>query len=258
MKSLMIFLILLFSSLITKAGIMDGGADSGGGSGYASEFMSLGRDVAVNLDKVPGFPVTSARFLQAIQNTKIEFTEERVGNDGISNQPKASLIRISRKLWKSEYSNDADKYTKRQMVIHQYLIILGIEDSELQWTRAALDGGKAIATYECSNGILGDTKISARAVDTLGDGKIHKFAGSITIKSMIFGSMTSSLITLMPTDQGLVMSWLSLGGGLSVLLPQEELHVPNSFKVKVNKVRSYSEDGTPNVKVTDSMTCKVK
>ncbi|MBO9668130.1 MAG: hypothetical protein J7501_15115 [Bdellovibrio sp.] len=243
---------LLFATLLcslSQARIIQGGMDSGGGSGYAAEFISIGRGLTSQLDTLKGFPMTSSQLLDIIQKTKVEFTNDDLGNEGA--KASSSLIRVSRKIW--EDANDDEKI---EIILHQYFLSAGLDDSDYIWTHFALDGGKTVRQFNCSNGLFGDMSISVRWIDRDGDGRGDIYANTVTTKSLFFGSNRHTCDTFL-TSQGLTFSWSLVSGGIYFLLPNEALAQETSFKVKISKIDSYDALGTPIMKATGILSCKV-
>jgi hypothetical protein len=251
MKNIYAFLLLLFVGSVSHAGIVHGGMDSGGGSGYAAEFISMGRNLAGKLEKLKGFPLTPSQYLDIVQKTKVEFTNDNLGKDAVKSSASSSLIRVSRKFWK-----DARDLAKYQVIFHGYLMISGLDDTNLLWTKYALDGGKTLHEFKCSNGFLGDLELSVRWIDIDNDGQGDHFANTLTNKSLIFGSYDNDADTF-ETSQGLAFTWALMNGGIYFLIPNDSLTQNKPFKVKINKIATYDEQGTPLAKVTDSLSCKL-
>ncbi|QDK46217.1 hypothetical protein DOM22_14115 [Bdellovibrio sp. ZAP7] len=255
MKNLVLILstVLLLAS-ISQARIIEGGWDSGGGSGYAAEFTSMGRDLAVKVETLKGFPVTGAQFLETVQKTKVEFTDSNLGKEGVKRFPDKQLLQISRKLWKS---TENTLVSKQLIVLHQYLSFMGLEDSNNSLSYFVLDGGAAVRTYDCSKRLIGGDTVSVRWVDVDNDGHGDKYAGTVTITTAFIWSSVA-LINTFPTEQGVAINWIELAGGAYVLLPAKDLAGHKSFKAKINKIDDYRDDGTPVMKLSGTLSCKPK
>ncbi|WP_413582110.1 hypothetical protein [Bdellovibrio sp. HCB288] len=115
---------------------------------YAEEFIEIGTKAAKRIEDIPDFPVSEAEFLQAVQTTKIEFTEDRlVSNEGIEvdalNFPAKKLIRVN---WDRWYSYSSLKENRIQLAVHEYLGILKANDTKYFWSMKLMNGFLASVT----------------------------------------------------------------------------------------------------------------
>jgi hypothetical protein len=256
MKHLYTLLIVLLTQS-ASAKIVEGGWDSGGGSGFAAEFISIARDLAPSMDSLVGFPVTKNQFLNAIQSSKVEFINGSLSNSGqdvdaISNRSQ-NLIQVTEKAWYSGWT--ADIIVKRRLVLHQYLLLMNIDDYDFMWTNFYLNGGKTIRSFTCSTGWFnsGD-RISLTLIDTDGDNQSDKaMAHGSFIRLAKRFDQTPEVVT---TEQGVVVSWAELTGTVAALFPHQDLQSGRSFKVKLSKITSYPDSGAPIVKNDGSLSCE--
>lgn len=251
MKNISLLFSLILLSSISEARITEGGWDSGGGSGFAAEFTSMGRDLGIKMESLKGFPATGAQFLDIVQKTKVEFTDVNLGKEGVKRFPEKRLLQISRKLWKGSENTLA---SKQLIVLHQYLLMMGLNDSDNYLSYFVLDGGAAVRTYACSSRLIGGDNVSIRWVDADNDGKGDHYAGTVTIKTAFIWSSVA-LINTFQTELGVAINWIEIGGGAYVLLPEKDLALQKSFKAKINTIDDYRDDGTPLVKATGTLSC---
>ncbi|WP_413575190.1 hypothetical protein ACLVWU_12935 [Bdellovibrio sp. HCB290] len=109
---------------------------------YTEEFIKIGKKAAARIKDVPDFPISEAEFLQAVQTTTIEFTEDRlVSNEGIEvdalNFPSRKLIRVN---WDRWYSYSSNQENRAQLAIHEYLGILKANDTKYFWSMKLMKG----------------------------------------------------------------------------------------------------------------------
>ncbi|UYL09578.1 hypothetical protein B9G69_003200 [Bdellovibrio sp. SKB1291214] len=252
MKTIYLLFSLILLSSISEGRITEGGWDSGGGSGFAAEFTSLGRDLAAKVESLKGFPATGTQFLDIVQKTKVEFTDTNLGKEGVKRFPEKQLLQISRKLWKG---SENTLVSKQLIVLHQYLLLLGLDDSDSYLSYFVLDGGAAVSTYECSTRLLGGDTVSIRWIDVDNDGKGDQYTGTVIIKTAFIWSNVA-LINTFQTELGVAINWIEIGGGAYVLLPTKDLASQKSFKAKINTIDDYRDDGTPLIKATGMLSCK--
>ncbi|WP_413575192.1 hypothetical protein ACLVWU_12940 [Bdellovibrio sp. HCB290] len=252
MNKLISILLCALFTLPAQARIDEGGWDSGGGgSGYAAEFTSMGRWLASNIDSVKGLPFTAGQFLQAVDQVKVEFVDERLGSERAQVLPEQRLIRVSRDVW--ETTTNRVQIHKPKFVLHLYLLIMGVDDYKHQWTQFVFDGGRSISAFECSSGFFSSETLNIRWVDVDGDGRGDKFSGTLFISSLLVSAEHELNIT--ETDQGVVFNWIQLTGGVYTLAPRNYLMNRLSFKAPISKIDSYTQDGIPIVKQSGTMSC---
>ncbi|WP_413582111.1 hypothetical protein [Bdellovibrio sp. HCB288] len=252
MQKLISILLCTFFTLTAQARIDEGGWDSGGGgSGYAAEFTSIGRWLAPNIDTVKGLPFSGAQFLQAVDQVKIEFVDERLGTDRSKVYPEQRLIRVSRDVWDTTINRT--QINKPKFVLHNYLLILGVDDYNYQWTQIVFDGGRTISAVECSTGFMSSETLNIRWIDVDGDGRGDKFTGTLFISSLLVSAEHPLNIT--ETEQGVVFNWIQLTGGVYTLAPKRSLMQGASFSAPISKIDSYTQDGIPIVKQSGTMSC---
>lgn len=130
-------LIVLMSFLASTAfaGIKDGG----GGSGVAAEFVELAHDLEKRLESksIPGVDVEA--FRKAVNETKV-ITKRNLKLRGATvdaiNYPGLKLIEVSVTRWNKLTKTP---WVKLQIVFHEYLGILQIDDSNYQISRQILN-----------------------------------------------------------------------------------------------------------------------
>ncbi len=128
MKIICFFILALFS-ISTFA---QGGGISGGGDSFAAEFVKIGYDISQMLEKDPIEEISANEFLTAVQTTQVNSAYTVVLNgeevDAI-NTPSLKHILINRRRWIDTVTD----YKKRfVLVAHEYLGILGVQDSKYQ------------------------------------------------------------------------------------------------------------------------------
>ncbi|WP_413557876.1 hypothetical protein [Bdellovibrio sp. HCB209] len=251
MRFAILFLIINLLSPISFAKISEGGWDSGGGSGFAAEFTSLGRDLAKHISGIPGLPFSESQFLDKVNRVAVEFTDEDL-HDSAQVYPQSNLIRVSRSAWKTN-TTQLELY-RAEFVLHLYIMAMGIDDSNYQWTQVILDGGQAIHSYECTFGFFSTETLSIRWVDLNNDGYGDKYVGTLFVSSIIAKSKTAINVT--EIEHGIVLNWIRLTGGVYVLLPKVSLNQLRPFKADISKIKSYTESGAPIIETDGTVTCR--
>jgi hypothetical protein len=111
------------------------GNESGGGDGYAAEFVLTAKtalELAKKLDPSDLLPVNIDTLTGAIANTSVHSEEKLVfeGNEvDAINYPDKKLIKISRVRW-TDLRTESQTFPRFYLVIHEYLGIMGIDDSQ--------------------------------------------------------------------------------------------------------------------------------
>ena len=117
---------LLSSFLLSQTSFANNGRISA--DGYASQFVDLARMIQISLEKKADPAIDAKAFERAIRKTKIESTDQALVIDGKSqdaiNYPAEKRIILSRQGWSSLVG-----YEQRILVLHEYLGILGVDDS---------------------------------------------------------------------------------------------------------------------------------
>jgi len=110
------------------------GNESGGGDGYAAEFVltaKIALELAKKLAPSELLPVNIDTFAGAIANTSVH-SEEKLALEGSEvdaiNYPNKKLIKISRVRW-TDLRTESQTVPRFNLVIHEYLGIMGIDDS---------------------------------------------------------------------------------------------------------------------------------
>ncbi len=120
----------------------DGGTVGNGGDHSAMEFVAYGYDLYDYFQQhgVGSLPIKSNKFLEILQSTRVETVDELKLNgatlDAV-NYPDKRLIQIDRDRWLTLRHQTNAAMT---LVLHEYLWIMGIDDSEyklshLFWNR---------------------------------------------------------------------------------------------------------------------------
>lgn len=133
-------LLLLSSALSTSisalAASSAGGIDRGnGGDEYSQEFVAIGYELVESLMKEPLAGVDAKALLQAVEGTKVISTSQRLILRGQEvsaiNDPMASppTILLNQSAWKRM---EQEKHKQVFLAFHEYLGILGINDSNYQ------------------------------------------------------------------------------------------------------------------------------
>ena len=128
-KKLVYLLSALLASQVSFA--RDGGISGGGGDGYAIQFVEVARMIQTALGINADSAINATALKQAILETKVESTDEalEIGgkNKDAINYPAEKRIIVSRQGWSLLGGNQ-----KRTLVLHEYLGILRIDDSDYQ------------------------------------------------------------------------------------------------------------------------------
>jgi hypothetical protein len=134
----LLILNLCFSTLTCFAANRDDGFDRGnGGDEYAKSFIDMGLDIAESLAQHPLPGVKAEELVEAIHKTLVNSQEQLVlRGDEVDaiNDPSMSppRILISRKSWDRM---EAAPHRRAFLVLHEYLGIMGIDDSRYQISR---------------------------------------------------------------------------------------------------------------------------
>ena len=129
----------LFAGSVWAGG--GGVIDSGGGSGLAAEFADLGYAAAATVDSIPQFPANSVQLLSTIKSTMVEFTHDLLtdpqGNavDAL-NFPSQQHIKVNIERWQLLGEGSS---SRTQLVVHEYLGILQIDDHGYIWSHQIVD-----------------------------------------------------------------------------------------------------------------------
>jgi hypothetical protein len=130
-----LFLGALLSFVLVLASPALAGNESGGGDGYAAEFILTAKtalELAKKLEPVELSPVNIDTFTGSIQNTKVH-SEEKLFLEGNEvdaiNYPNRKLIEISRVRWEV-LRTESQTVPRFNLVIHEYLGIMGIDDAQ--------------------------------------------------------------------------------------------------------------------------------
>lgn len=136
MKLLTLILSCLYLTQVNAAGLdyIDGSSDSGGGDAYALEFTLLGYQAVEIIRDSEVKEVTPGDFLDIIAQTKV-MSQERLFLNGAEvdaiNTPSQKTIQLSRIRWDDIQNQQQMKF---KLVIHEYLGVLGVDDSKYQLT----------------------------------------------------------------------------------------------------------------------------
>ncbi|WP_413557874.1 hypothetical protein [Bdellovibrio sp. HCB209] len=129
----------------------------GSTSDYTEQFIDFGKIAAKKIRSVANFPVTDEQMLQAVLSTRIEFTNDQLFSpEGIQvdalNYPGQGLIRINIDSWfRYRWSEE----NRMQLVIHEYLGILRVDDSKYAWTQYLMNGGALKGYIACEYSVAG-------------------------------------------------------------------------------------------------------
>lgn len=134
MKKLFVFLAVMVTGLGARAGGWEGG---NAGDAYAAEFVFSGRDVLQRLELLAaaGMPAMSTDKLREVMQTTTVVTEDKVTVGGLerdaANDPAHKMIHLNRRRWVQYRQSDETK-ARLQLVLHEYLGIVGVEDGKYQ------------------------------------------------------------------------------------------------------------------------------
>lgn len=131
-------LLTLISLALITADLSWGGDESGhGGDSYAAEFTSVAREAVRKLRPVNESdlsPLDLETLEMVIKETEV-YSEEHLFLNGQEvdaiNYPHKHLIRINRTRWKA-LRNEGTRIGRYNLALHEYLGILGIDDSQYQ------------------------------------------------------------------------------------------------------------------------------
>lgn len=152
MKYLMCIIMTIFPLL----SFSQGGVISGGGDSFSAEFVKIGYDLFQMLENSPIEEISNDKFLEAVQNTKVNsaYTVTLNGEEvDAINTPSLNHILINRRRW----IDTATDYKKRLVLVaHEYLGILGVDDSNYQVSHKIFQaqGGFIQGSYFCEIPIL--------------------------------------------------------------------------------------------------------
>ncbi len=127
------FRIILPAFILIFASAVQAGRESGGGNTAAAEFYQLGHRTLVALTQANPIVILERTtinlndLLKALETSKIEFVNENLSLNGVSvqaiNYPDQKKILVSQNAW-----NGLSPSQKRQLIIHEVLGLLNIED----------------------------------------------------------------------------------------------------------------------------------
>jgi hypothetical protein len=135
-------LLILFLSVFSQNGFA--GQNGNGGDGYAAEFTYTGRmSVEIlskkDLSSVPEFDLD--KFMAVVTTTKV-YTVDNVYIDGEEvdavNYPDKKIIEIGRNHWR-ELRDESLTAARFRLVIHEYVSIMGLNDSTYQISTKIVD-----------------------------------------------------------------------------------------------------------------------
>lgn len=130
MKTLGYFLCCLL--WVAQSFASDGGVTSNGGDSVAAEFTKVGRHIVEILRTQVNAAVSSEQFAQAVSTTLVASKDRTIlrGNEvDAINYPSERRIEVSRIRWLENKDLVRRRYV---LVMHEYLGILGIDDSRYQ------------------------------------------------------------------------------------------------------------------------------
>jgi len=134
MKSLLILISFLTLSSVASATKIVGN----GGDVFALEFVAVASDVYDYMVSTEAPAINLPALRQAILDTKIESTEESLSLNGVPkdaiNYPSESRIIFNRLRW-----SEISETQKPAFVLHEYLGILGVDDSSYKYSQPLLD-----------------------------------------------------------------------------------------------------------------------
>ena len=264
MKNLVLTLLVIFAVHRASAG---GSMDSGGGSASAAEFVQLGHQAGSVLRQLVNFPMTTAQFEDVIQNTHVEFTNQKLRDSNnlevdALNFPAKKVVRVNLDRWARLMAQPTRKF---QLVIHEYLGIAGINDKSYRWSQKVMDGGIKLTTLTCRYNV--DDHITGfltrYEVDLDGDGKPDDFKwGSVVhikdhseIKSVLVGGLA---VRGAAGEIGTSISWQGFIPTHNAFIPENKLHTNGKFQTKYFSLTHFAEDGAPLPLETGVMSCEVK
>jgi hypothetical protein len=210
---------LVLTAMIAFAGCAKGGGGSnngnegsGGGSGSAAEFSDIGYKAVKVLGTIPKFPVKGGDFEAAVKSTHVEFVDQVLHDpNGLVvdalNYPDQKLIRVNLQRWLALAKSPADKY---QLVVHEYLGILRIDDSGYRVSNLVLYGGIRLWSVICR---YTRGAVDYHIVDLTGGGQIESDAKFVNS----FGS--ESPVVIGPIPHGVILSWADRDGMETISLP---------------------------------------
>lgn len=129
-----------------------GGIDSGGGSSMAGLFIHNAYIAAEMIAHIKEFPLSPHEFSEIVRTTRVEVTTEKLfDRRGIEvdalNFPSLKLIRINEHhLYRLLTFKHVFKY---QLIVHEYLAIAGIDDTDYKVSRAILGFEKISKLISC-------------------------------------------------------------------------------------------------------------
>lgn len=230
----------------------NGNEGSGGGSGYAADFTNIGYRAVKVIDSVPGFPATSAAFNATVMSTRVEFVDHTLLDpNGFEvdalNFPQRKLIKVNIKRWDGLFSYPVEKY---QLVVHEYLGIMQIDDSEYRQTYKILDGGIRFWGIRCSYelGILDWYMVDTAAGDTKVEARFGTDQG-------VFGNVVIGV-----SGTGVILSWADVDGMETAYFSDfDRVNTPGAFKE--DYFLQVGFDGTTHVPLFENkgtMNCAVQ
>jgi len=130
----LLVLLLPFSSTYA----VTGGVVGNGGDEYALQFIAVARDVVGYLSIVNPSGIKLPDLIEAIDSTKVESTNDQLNLQGVPkdamNYPAEKRIIFNRKRWDSI----SNKNQKSALVLHEYLGILGVDDTGYKLSKIML------------------------------------------------------------------------------------------------------------------------
>jgi hypothetical protein len=153
-----------------------GGMDSGGGSGLALIFRSEGFRAAKIISTIPNFPLSTPEFEQLVRSTRVEVSvDQLLDADGkevsaIANRKSKLLCLNGEKVFSILFA----KSLSLTFVVHQYLLIAGIDDKDYKVSGLLLASKDQVLTnISCTSKVRQEQLVvSYKASDSDGDGRV--------------------------------------------------------------------------------------
>ena len=242
-----------------------GNEGSGGGAFFAAEFSFLGYNAVSSIKKIPNFPIKPQQFKRVVESTIVEFTRDilRDGNGlevDAQNFPYRKLIRVNYNRWdKMQFS----PLQKLQLVIHEYLGILKINDSGYRVSKLILDGGVKIKELNCKilyvNNYQGELSFyTLDKIDTSNENSSDTNA-TFTIKSQkekinIRGPVVVGLIEK-NGKLGYSFTW-SFFVTQMAFIRLDQIEAVGEFNIDLYSITEFDINGLPSLKRSGKMSCK--
>lgn len=170
MKTLCVVLMgLVASPMVSHAGA----GSSGGGDAVAAEFTRIAHQISQLVERQPVAEVSGKDFKEGVLGTLVR-TQDKVFHNGMEvdaiNIPSEKKIVVSRSRWSDLKAQKRMKYV---LVFHEYLGVLGIDDSSYQISKALFGKVDRIADFTCNSFKLINSQSSGQKyflkVSMLGD-----------------------------------------------------------------------------------------